>query len=138
MQFTQFLNSTDYGMDKYYGKGYLCDVSVDPTAPAAVTLLLVSSNNLLFNVTYQLFKISVSVHLSCCIQDGIPCLIKACLVRKNICNVTLVKIRYLKVKVECVIQGMNILCSVNISLRRLESVFELKKESKIKPFGHVA
>ncbi len=39
--------------------------------------------------------------------------------QKNVCNDTFVKIRYLKGKVECVIQVMSILSSVNISFHRL-------------------
>lgn len=35
--------------------------------------------------------------------------------QKNVCYDTFVKIRYLKVKMECVIQGMSILSTVNIS-----------------------
>lgn len=78
MQFIQILNSIDYPMqkaDKYYCKGNLCGPCGPTVAPALVTQLLVSSNNALFKV---LFRISVSVHLSCCIQDSIPCLIKTC------------------------------------------------------------
>lgn len=38
---------------------------------------------------------------------------------KNVCNDTFVQIRYLNVKVECVIQVMSIVSSVNISFHRL-------------------
>lgn len=70
-------------------------------------------------------------------QHSIPNIGLSC--EKYVCNDTFVQIRYLKWKVECVIQGMSILSTVNIYFHRLSiycpivmaEVFEREKEKSV-------
>lgn len=111
--------SRDYGKedaDKYCCKGNLSDASVSGPPQESCC-----SNSETIYCLMLLFKIGASVHLPMLYtgQHSMPNIDVSC--PKNVCNDTFVKIRYLKVKVECVIQGTSILSRVNISLHRLSS-----------------